>query len=111
MKWITMSLEEYKEHVLEINDARDSRARLDGLHNNLNRALYLLLNELHQRHDLAEFVTFANDHQDTVRFDLSKGIVTLKFVNNEDPDTEDQDPDDEPPEVPQWDFGYNKEGA
>ena len=110
MKWITMPLEEYREHALEINEARDSRAYSSKMHEDLNRTLFLLLNELHKKHDLAEFVTFANDHQDAVRLDIEKGIVSLRFINNEDPDTEDQEPDDEPPEVPQWDFGYNEEG-
>lgn len=106
-----MGLDEYKEHVLEINEVRATNERLTLMHEDLNRTLWLLLNELHKRHDLAEFTTYANDHQDRVRIDISNGIVSLRFLNNEDSNTEDQESDEEPIEVPQWNFGYNEEGT
>lgn len=96
MKWITLPLEEYKDHVLEIRAAKADRESFNSMSQDLNRTLYLLLNELHAKYDLAEFVTLANDKQDRVRFDISGGIVKLKFVNDADSDTEDEEPDEDP---------------
>lgn len=79
MRLITMPLDEYVAHVQEVKDARAIDENIRDQWNKVSRALFLLLNDLHQQYPLLEFCAEANAKQDHVKFDIDKGVITMRW--------------------------------
>jgi hypothetical protein len=96
-----MDLDEYRDHVTSLKETQQRLTKIAESWGSLNRTLYILLNELHARHDLTEFCTLTNDQQDFVRLDVINGVVTMEWKDGdtvENPEVgSDEDTDISPP--------------
>ncbi len=109
MRLITMPLDEYVAHVKEVKDARAISENTRDQWSKASRALFILLNELHQQYPLLEFCTYANEHQDHVTFTVEKDVVTLRW-NDGNIDPEDEGSSESMADIVQRDLEAHGEG-